>query len=200
MNTDPRKSAMPCGCDEGENHPCDRHKEWPVEPWQMSSRGSTKLFCECRGLALHVKRPNCTPLTFGEETHLRERLDGTDPRRYVPENIPERRPLGMAIFPADAAGRKEYPMFTGLLAYFPDALAAVAHVSYVGNKQHNGADAPLRWAREKSTDQTDTAIRHQMDHVLVDTKDADGCYHLAKSIWRQCAELQLTIEKERNAP
>jgi hypothetical protein len=107
------------------------------------------------------------------------------------------RPAGMPIFPDSAAGRKEYPMFTGLLAYFPDALAAVANVSFRGNHQHNPGE-PLHWDRSKSMDQTDTAIRHQMDHKLVNTKDTDGCYHLAKAIWRLAAELQLTIEKERS--
>lgn len=27
MNTDPQKSAQPCGCDEGADHMCERHKE-----------------------------------------------------------------------------------------------------------------------------------------------------------------------------
>ena len=87
-------------------------------------------------------------------------------------------------------------MFTGFLMYFPDAIAAVAHVSKMGNDQHNPGQ-PLHWAREKSTDQMDTAIRHSMDHGVGTTKDTDGAYHLAKAIWRLCAELQLTIEKER---
>ncbi len=27
MNTDPRKSASPCGCDVGENHLCEQHAQ-----------------------------------------------------------------------------------------------------------------------------------------------------------------------------
>jgi hypothetical protein len=100
------------------------------------------------------------------------------------------------MLPTDPKDRKQRPIATGVLLYFPDAIAEVAFVSYNGNIQHNGPDTPLRWAREKSTDQTDAAVRHLIDHAT-SSKDTDGCYHLAKAIWRLAAELQLTIEKER---
>lgn len=100
------------------------------------------------------------------------------------------------IFPPSAAGRKEYPIFTGLIMYFPDACAAVAHVSMTGNKQHNPGE-PMHWARGKSMDQTDTTVRHMMDNASGAIKDTDGEYHLAKAAWRLLAELQLTIEKEQ---
>jgi hypothetical protein len=100
------------------------------------------------------------------------------------------------LFPASAQGRKDHPVFTGVLMYFPDALAAVSSVSKKGNDQHNPGQ-PLHWARGKSTDQMDTATRHMMDHGVGDTRDSDGEYHLAKAAWRILAELQLTIEKER---
>lgn len=92
--------------------------------------------------------------------------------------------------------RKALPIFTGVLMYFPDALLEVARVSKLGNDQHNPGE-PLHWAREKSTDQSNTATRHWMDHGLGQTKDTDGAYHLAKAAWRTLAELQLTIERER---
>jgi hypothetical protein len=95
--------------------------------------------------------------------------------------------------PADPKKRKEYPVFEGVLAYFPDAILAVSHVSFVGNKQHNGPDAPMQWTRSKSTDQNDTAVRHMMEGG---SKDTDGTYHRAKTIWRQLAQLQLEIEAE----
>ena len=101
-----------------------------------------------------------------------------------------------SLFPASAQGRKDHPVFTGFLMYFPDAIAAVARVSKKGNDQHNPGQ-PLHWAREKSTDQMDTATRHMMDHGTGNVRDTDGEYHLAKAAWRICAELQLTIEKER---
>jgi hypothetical protein len=105
-------------------------------------------------------------------------------------------PVQQGLFPDDAQGRKNHPVFTGFLMYFPDAIAAIARVSKKGNDQHNPGE-PLHWAREKSTDQMDTASRHMMDHGTGTVLDTDGEYHLAKAAWRICAELQLTIEKHK---
>ena len=101
--------------------------------------------------------------------------------------------------PTDDKARKALPIFTGFLMYFPDVPGAVAAVSKAGNDQHNPGE-PLHWAREKSTDQMNTAMRHMMDHGVGNTKDTDGTYHLAKAIWRLSAELQLTIEREALQP
>lgn len=98
-------------------------------------------------------------------------------------------------FGTDYAGRKAVPIFDGVLMYFPDAIAAVAHVSVMGNKQHNPGEK-LHWARGKSMDQTNTAVRHMMDYGRGELKDDDGVYHLAKAAWRILAELQLSIEAE----
>ncbi len=100
---------------------------------------------------------------------------------------------GMAL-PTDDKARKALPIWDGVVLYFPDALRAVAEVSVAGNAQHN-AGQKLHWAREKSTDQMNTAFRHMLDHGTGTVKDTDGTYHLAKAIWRLCAELQLTIER-----
>lgn len=99
--------------------------------------------------------------------------------------------------PTDDKDRKALPIWTGVMLYFPDALLEVARVSKIGNDQHNPGE-PLHWAREKSTDQMNTAARHMLDHSLGNEHDTDGTYHLAKAIWRLSAELQLTIEKERS--
>lgn len=95
--------------------------------------------------------------------------------------------------PTDDKARKGLPIFRGPLMYFPDALLALAAVCKAGNDQHNPGE-PLHWAREKSTEQMDTALRHMMDHGLGTTTDTDGMWHLAKAAWRILAELQLTIE------
>jgi hypothetical protein len=97
--------------------------------------------------------------------------------------------------PTDAKERKKIPLFTGLVKYFPDALIAVAKVSYAGNEQHNPGQ-PLHWAREKSTDQEDTMLRHLWESGTI---DVDGQRHSAKMAWRALAILQLEIEAERNA-
>ena len=103
---------------------------------------------------------------------------------------------GTALFGV-GTDRKHYPVYSGVLGYFPAALAEVAHVSYVGNEQHNPGE-PLHWARDKSTDQGDTALRHIMDHEN-DPIDIDGGYHLAKAAWRILARLQIFLE-EQGAP
>lgn len=100
----------------------------------------------------------------------------------------------MESLPTDAKARKEIPMATGLVDYFPDALAAIARVSYLGNKQHNG-DAPLHWSRHKSTDHADCIMRHLTQRG---TKDDDGQLHEAKLAWRALALLQLACEKEQD--
>lgn len=94
-----------------------------------------------------------------------------------------------------AAERKEYPIVTGCLDYFPDALLEVAHVSFVGNQQHNPGE-PLHWARGKSMDQEDTEVRHLMERG---SRDTDGIRHSAKRAWRALAALQLEIEGEQKS-
>lgn len=96
------------------------------------------------------------------------------------------------MLPTDAKLRKQIPLFTGLVKYFPDALVEVAKVSFAGNQQHNPGQ-PLHWAREKSNDHEDTAMRHFFE---IGTKDIDGGRHSAKLVWRALAILQLEIEAE----
>ncbi len=95
--------------------------------------------------------------------------------------------------PTEDKARKELPLWTFLMEYFPDTFLAVANVSIVGNRQHNPGE-PLHWAREKSTDQLNTAFRHMFDYGRGTKVDTDGQYHLAKAIWRLSAQLQLDIE------
>src|SRR5689334_11307070 len=92
--------------------------------------------------------------------------------------------------PTDAAARKGVPLYSGVLAYFPDALAEVARVSKAGNDQHNPGQ-PLHWARDKSTDHADCIARHLLEAGTVDT---DGMRHSAKLAWRALAQLQLELE------
>src|ERR1700688_3660891 len=103
-------------------------------------------------------------------------------------------PLFMAdnTLPTDPKERKKIPIGTGVLDYFPAALAEIARVSYQGNQQHNKGE-PLHWARDKSVDQSDTIIRHFLERGKIDT---DGMRHTAKLAWRALAMLQLELEAE----
>lgn len=67
--------------------------------------------------------------------------------------------------PTDSAERKNYPIMSGCLKYFPAALAGIAKISKLGNDKHNPGQ-PLHHARGKSTDHGDCIIRH-----LIDTED-----------------------------
>lgn len=102
-------------------------------------------------------------------------------------------PTRATTLPADPAERKTYPVASGLLDYFPDALAAISHVSWKGNEQHNPGQ-PLHWARSKSTDEADTMLRHFLERGSL---DKDGIRHSAKMAWRALAYLQKEIEAEK---
>lgn len=102
-------------------------------------------------------------------------------------------PTRATTLPADPAERKKFPVASGVLNYFPDALVAVARVSYEGNQQHNPGE-PLHWARGKSMDQDDTLIRHFLERG---GRDTDGQRHTAKLAWRALALLQLEIEHDK---
>jgi hypothetical protein len=95
--------------------------------------------------------------------------------------------------PTGAKERKALPICTGVLDYFPKALAAVAEVSRIGNDQHNPGQ-PLHWAKGKSTDHADCAIRHFAERGTVDV--VDGGRHTAKAAWRVLAHLEMEIEAE----
>lgn len=100
--------------------------------------------------------------------------------------------------PTDAKERKRLQLYTFMFKYFPDAWLAMVDVARAGNDQHNPGE-PLHWAREKSTDQMNAAFNHIFDYGQGSQKDTDGCWHLAKAIWRLSAQLQLDIEAERSA-
>lgn len=53
-------------------------------------------------------------------------------------------------------------MVSGLLAYFPAALAGVARHSKLGNDKHNPGE-PLHHARGKSSGHADCLVRHLVD-------------------------------------
>lgn len=98
--------------------------------------------------------------------------------------------------PNDKQARKERPIARGVLDYFPDAVAAVANLSYVGNQQHNPGEE-MHWAREKSSDHADCIVRHLMQRGQTDD---DGVRHSTKVAWRALANLQLELEEAGQAP
>jgi len=98
--------------------------------------------------------------------------------------------------PTDAKARKNIPIARGVLDYFPDAIAAVAEISRLGNEQHNPGQ-PMHWAREKSTDHADCIARHLIERGKIDN---DGARHSAKLAWRALANLQIELEAAEKQP
>lgn len=89
--------------------------------------------------------------------------------------------------------RKSFPVATGLIDYFPDALLAVSSVSMEGARKHgtfNDEGYPT-WDRSKSADDADALGRHLLHRGKFDT---DGHRHSAKVAWRALAVLQKELD------
>lgn len=100
------------------------------------------------------------------------------------------------LLPTNPQERKNIPITTGFLDYFPLAVAEVAKCSKAGNDQHHPGE-PLFWDKTKSTDHADCIARHLVDRGKFDT---DGQRHSAKLAWRALALLQLELENEKEKP
>ena len=96
----------------------------------------------------------------------------------------------------DEPNRKQMPVFSGVLKYFPDAIREVAKTSWIGNQQHH-PNKPLHWDRSKSGDELDALTRHLMEAGEIDT---DLIRHSAKVAWRALANLQKELEENGEAP
>jgi hypothetical protein len=103
------------------------------------------------------------------------------------------------VLPEDSAARKQYPLFTGPLMYFPAALAAVAKLCKDGNDKHNPGE-PMHHARGKSNDHPDTILRHLLDAHEGSGRDAQGTPHVVNAAWRALALCQEWLEKHDGAP
>jgi len=111
-------------------------------------------------------------------------------------NCPEMPPFAQARLSTDSNKRKEMPVASGCVDYFPDALTAVAELSWHGNNKHNPGQ-PLHWSRAKSSDHADCIMRHFIERGTVDT---DGIRHSVKVAWRALALLQEELEAANGLP
>ena len=89
----------------------------------------------------------------------------------------------MSIMGNDPLVRKQTPIYSGFINYFPRAIVAVAQISFRGNWQHN-PDSPLHWDRSKSGDELDALMRHIVDG------DWDAV------AWRAMANLEKQLEQK----
>lgn len=89
------------------------------------------------------------------------------------------------ILPEDAQARKDIPVYSGFITYFPDAIVAVSKLSLAGGLQHGQTRETLHWDRSKSTDHKDALMRHLIEEDWTAVA------------WRALAQLQKSIEDER---
>lgn len=99
----------------------------------------------------------------------------------------------------DSTIRKNSPVFSGVLQYFPDAMMEISRHSKAGNDKHNPGQ-PLHWAKEKSKDHADCIARHLID-IGPNWDECDpetGSYHATALAWRALALLQTLLEHEKD--
>lgn len=93
---------------------------------------------------------------------------------------------------SESQQRKETPIYSGPMTYFPLALAAVARLCFKANEKHNPGER-LHWSRHKSTDHKDCIARHLLAAGTLD-EEFDELHDVALT-WRAMANLELAEEK-----
>jgi hypothetical protein len=105
-------------------------------------------------------------------------------------------PKRQVHLPEGQEERNQMLLFDGFMAYFPNAMAEVAKLSYAATKQHH-PDQPMHWDRSKSTDHLNKIGRHMIDAGKLDDKDQR---HSAALAWRAMANLQEELERDLGLP
>lgn len=111
----------------------------------------------------------------------------------VPVVVPPRPAKRNTALPLDSGERKNFPLFSGLLAYFPAALAQVSNHSKEGNDKHNPG-LPLQHARGVSGDHADCILRHLVDAAEYPAGSPQRVEELRALCWRGLALLQEECE------
>ena len=139
----------------------------------------------------------CHNCSFSEDTDTCDSAgnDCVDVYRgyFVPKKNDSVRASEM-LLPTDSKERKSIPITSGVLDYFPLAIAEVAKASFAGNEQHHPGEK-LYWDKSKSKDHADCISRHLIDRGKY---DSDGIRHSAKLAWRALALLQIELENEKD--
>ena len=112
-------------------------------------------------------------------------------------HIPKDKSLETAL-PVDADERKEYPIYSGFMCYFPSAISAVSHLSWIGNQQHH-PDEELHWDMNKSADEKDALGRHMIDEITSSTR-AQQIEEATKMAWRSMANLERLLTGKDTYP
>ena len=126
-------------------------------------------------------------IVSGTESAYIKKVGSVDRMKGVTEDVYNFE-VDAEVVKSEAQKRKETPVFSGVLKYFPNSIKYVSQVSKAGNDQHH-PDKPLHWDMTKSKDELDALSRHLIDHS-VDPMDTDGILHLGKVAWRALAALE----------
>ena len=155
-----------------------------------------KHWGEARCVQLEEERPDNCPWLHEKEVRESEAAHAALMAKIKARDEQEAELTGVTSYhtgctlPSDPAERKAVPIVTGVLDYFPLALAEIARVSKAGNDQHNPGQ-PLHWSKDKSNDHAACVGRHLLERGTIDT---DGQRHSAKLAWRALALLQTELE------
>ncbi len=162
-----------------------------LDRWETSLERQNKPMINQK--CYHCKKEFTTPAAFNETsvcdhcTVVNEVSDAL--ARWEKVDVVDHS-LDTCHLPAANDARKNIPVATGFLEYFPDAILAVAELSRIGNDQHNPGE-DLHWARDKSSNDADPLARHFIDRGKI---DGDGVRHSTKVAWRAMALLQREID------
>jgi hypothetical protein len=159
--------------------------------------------CECKGEIIeeHHKGCLCCSCLSPEDKFVPKEL--LHPK-YRQGYVHPKADRGIkTTLPMDSTARKGYPIFEGVIKYFPAAIAGCARVSKIGNDKHNPGEA-MHHARGKSTDHGDCIQRHMMDlnedYGKGVGRDENGIPQVDYIVWRACAQAQEWHEKNDGAP
>lgn len=137
------------------------------------------------------------PLSFDRPSYEIPFAQWHEPELTI--EMPQALPQTSLLDRLTSQSRKEHPVCSGFLDYFPDAIVEASRVSFLGNEKHNPGQ-PLHHARGKSNDHADCIARHLMQRGGFDELTLNGVTHRVRHsaalLWRAAALLQEELENE----
>jgi len=97
-----------------------------------------------------------------------------------------------SCMPGNPKNRKNIPLKSGCIDYFPAALCGVAMVSKFGNDKHNPPGTPLTHNRDVSGDEAESVARHLAELDGLDPESGlPSSWH---ALWRLASYVQKQAE------
>jgi hypothetical protein len=86
------------------------------------------------------------------------------------------------------------PAWQGVVAYFPNALLAVAAISKMGAEKHNGGILPTKWRDYPAEVYADALARHLFDESKGYYDSESAMLHAGHLAWNALARLEKLLE------